>query len=196
MSLKAKLISTIAAFCLVISLLFVGVFAANNVSIQMGGQVTFTATDVYGDVTITYSGAANNPARLYADFDASTPDGTMTWDEGNPSEQNLVFNQGDPIRVTIAIHNEADDRAMWVLFENLPSITSAEFSSILSVSTSHYGVNGTENTLSANTPFSIPANTTYQVVFDLTLSSYNQTIEGEDATWTCNFALSNSQPSA
>lgn len=196
MSLKAKLISTIAAFCLVISLLFVGVFAANNVSIQMGGQVTFTATDVYGDVTITYSGAANNPARLYADFDASTPDGTVTWDEGNPSEQNLVFNQGDPIRVTIAIHNEADDRAMWVLFEKLPSITSAEFSSILSVSTPHYGVNGTENTLSANKPFSIPANTTYQVVFDLTLSSYNQTIEGEDATWTCNFALSNSQPSA
>lgn len=196
MSLKAKLISTIAAFCLVISLLFVGVFAANNVSIQMGGQVTFTATDVYGDVTITYSGAANNPARLYADFDASTPDGTVTWDEGNPSEQNLVFNQGDPIRVTIAIHNEADDRAMWVLFENLPSITSAEFSSILSVSTPHYGVNGTENTLSANTLFSIPANTTYQVKFDLQLSSYNQTISGEDATWTCNFALSNSQPSA
>ena len=196
MSLKAKLISTIAAFCLVISLLFVGVFAANNVSIQMGGQVTFTATDVYGDVTITYSGAANSQLRLYAEFDADTPEGPVTWTEGDPDEQNLEFTQGEPITVTITIHNAAIDRSMWVLFENLPSITSAEFSSILSVSTPHYGVNGTENILFANTPFSIPANTTYQVKFDLQLSSYNQTISGEDATWTCNFALSNSQPSA
>ncbi len=197
MSLKAKLISTISAFCLVLALLVVGVFAAQSATIQLGGTVSFTATAVVGDVTITYSGEENSQLRLYAEFDADTPEGEeVDWIEGDPDAQNLVFTQGEPIRVTIAIHNEADDRAMWVLFENLPSITSAKFSSILSVSTPHYGVNGTENILSANTPFSIPANTTYQVKFDLQLSSYNQTISGEDATWTCNFALSNSQPSA
>ena len=54
MSLKAKLVSTIAAFCMVICLLSVGIWAANSGTVNLGGSVSFTATDV--NVRVEYVG--------------------------------------------------------------------------------------------------------------------------------------------
>ena len=58
MNLKAKLISTIAAVCLVVCLVTVGIWAAGAASIKIGGSVLFEASDV--SVTITGSVSGNN----------------------------------------------------------------------------------------------------------------------------------------
>lgn len=193
MSLKAKLISTISAFCLVLALLVVGVFAAQSATIQLGGTVSFTATAVVGDVTITYSGEENSQLRLYAEFDADTPEGEeVDWIEGDPDAQNLVFTQGEPITVTITIHNAAIDRSMWVLFDNLPSTTMS--TGTVSVSTPTYGTSGTGSAVAADTPFQVLAGQTIQVQFSLSITSgYNNDLSG---TWTCAFDLSNDNPNA
>lgn len=192
MSLKAKLISTISAFCLVLALLVVGVFAAQSATIQLGGTVSFTATAVVGDVTITYSGEENSQLRLYAEFDADTPEGPVTWTEGDPDAQNLEFTQGEPITVTITIHNAAIDRSMWVLFDNLPSTTMS--TGTVSVSTPTYDTSGTGSTVAADTPFQVLAGQTIQVQFSLLITSgYNNDLSG---TWTCAFDLSNDNPNA
>ena len=60
MSLKAKLASTIAAVCMVICLLSVGIFAATTAKISLSGSVSFVAQDVDVSVAATVSGAAVN----------------------------------------------------------------------------------------------------------------------------------------
>ena len=57
MTLKNKLISLFSAFVLVVSIMIIGIYAANNVTVNMGGNITFEATDVYAKVTGTISGA-------------------------------------------------------------------------------------------------------------------------------------------
>ena len=51
MTLKTKLISAIVAFVMVASLMMVGILASPTVTMQMGGNVSFTATDL--QVTIS-----------------------------------------------------------------------------------------------------------------------------------------------
>ena len=58
MSLKAKLVSSVAAFMLVLALLVVGVLAVPQATINMGGSITFDATDVVGSVSVATDGAA------------------------------------------------------------------------------------------------------------------------------------------
>ena len=50
MSLKMKLVSTVSAFMLVLGLLIMGVFAGPTAKINLGGSISFKATDVYADV--------------------------------------------------------------------------------------------------------------------------------------------------
>ena len=57
MTLKNKLISLFSAFVLVVSIMIIGIYAANNVPVNMGGNITFDASDVYAKVTGTISGA-------------------------------------------------------------------------------------------------------------------------------------------
>ena len=50
MTLKVKLTSTIAAFVLVLGLLIMGVFASPTATINLGGSISFKATDVHATV--------------------------------------------------------------------------------------------------------------------------------------------------
>lgn len=60
MTLKAKLFSTIAAFCLVAVLMIVGVFAASSVSVNMSGKISFTANDVVAIISGTVTGTKDD----------------------------------------------------------------------------------------------------------------------------------------
>ena len=51
MTLKMKLISMISAFMLVLGLMLIGIYAVNQISVDFGGNISFTATDVYARVT-------------------------------------------------------------------------------------------------------------------------------------------------
>ena len=57
MTLRTKLISCIVAFVMVASIMLVGIFASSTITLQMGGNVSFTATDL--QVTISNGVLAN-----------------------------------------------------------------------------------------------------------------------------------------
>lgn len=69
MSLKAKLVSTIAAVCMVICLLSVGIWAANRGVVNIGGSVSFDISDV--NVRVTGTVKQGLTAAGYADLDVT-----------------------------------------------------------------------------------------------------------------------------
>lgn len=56
MKRKIRILSTVATMALVATVMCVGIYAATRVDITGTGSITFTATDVYADVTIAQSG--------------------------------------------------------------------------------------------------------------------------------------------
>ena len=127
MSLKVKLISTISAFILVLSMFFVGVFAAQNVELNVGGSVSFTATSVYAQITGSYVGTAEHPSQAQSltpiDIDAETTDGAVDMPD-DWTNMPLNFDaSGSEITVTISIKNLATDRAIAVSLTDNTSIT-------------------------------------------------------------------------
>ena len=117
MSLKAKLATTIAALCMVICLLTVGVWAASKTTVNMNGSVSFTANDVYATVAVATTGAETNITDKAVTFNcgnantgvdnANTNTGaTETWDD-----QDLKFSAKDAtitITFTVTNHGERD----------------------------------------------------------------------------------------
>ena len=57
MKRKIRILSTVATMALVATVMCVGIYAATRVDITGSGSITFTANDVYADVTIAQSGA-------------------------------------------------------------------------------------------------------------------------------------------
>lgn len=108
MSLKLKLISLISAFTLVLGMLLFGVFAATNVTIQMGGSLSFIATDVYAKVTGAITGAGvGNQTLPTIEFSASNENP----DQSGWQNLDLEFNTaGDPITIEVTVENLASDR--------------------------------------------------------------------------------------
>ena len=118
MSLKAKLISSISAFVLVLALLVVGVFALPQANVPLGGTINFQATNVYAEITGTISGQENGPASLpKLEFSNNQTPDTSGWAKGD-----LVFDpNASPIQIQIEINvkNLSKERALYVKVEDL-----------------------------------------------------------------------------
>ena len=109
MTLKTKLISAIVAFVMVASLMMVGILASPTVTMQMGGNVSFTATDL--QVTIsdgvlangTLEDSANKMQGVKIDaYDDGTEE-LATW-----TNLNLAFNEsGEDMTITFTITNNS-----------------------------------------------------------------------------------------
>ena len=101
MNLKMKLTTTIAAFFLVLGLLMMGVYSAQNATVNLGGSILFTATNVHAKVSGTVSNAVTNPTLPTLEFKAETQTDTSDW------EDNLLeFNDdGSAITISISIEN-------------------------------------------------------------------------------------------
>ncbi len=109
MTYKAKLITSICAFFLVLALLAAGVWAAKTVNISIGGTVNFTATSVYCTVTGEVENAKTNPTLPQLDFSADT-NPTVTWSPTDLSFQDEGTNMGQDINIVITVQNKADRR--------------------------------------------------------------------------------------
>ena len=163
MSLKAKLVSAIAAFCLVLALMIVGIFAANSATINMGGSISFTTDSIYAKVAYTVTG---NPGTI------TGKDVTIDEDYTGPTEWNginLTFDSTHTeIEVVITIQNLSATNAIDVSAETLPG---ASLSSGHITTTSQYKIGSGANT-------------------NLTTSTQDLTIEGgETMTITITFNL-------
>lgn len=111
MTLKTKLISIIVAFVMVVSLMLVGIFASSTITMQMGGNVSFTANGVYAEVTGTITGASGGQVTLpkvEIDYTDTTENITMPTEWTNMP---LTFDEnGSEITVSFTITNLATDR--------------------------------------------------------------------------------------
>ena len=112
MTLKMKLTASISAFVLIIGLMLMGIMAVNQATVNMGGSINFTATDVYARVT----GKIENAQGEYADkelppLEFSAENGTP--DQSGWSGLNLLFDDdATPIVITVTVENLARDRQL------------------------------------------------------------------------------------
>ncbi len=109
MSLKKKLVTTIGMFCLTCALLLVGVWAISNASVEIGGTISFNATNILATITGNIDGAAagtTNPEELvYTTTTEPEAAALATW------KKNLTFKDtGDTITYTITIKNDSESR--------------------------------------------------------------------------------------
>ena len=181
MTTKAKLVSTIAAFCLVLALLIVGVLAVPTATINMGGQISFEATDVNAKVEINVEGTAAHD---------DTDDKTFKFnaDEGAATEawtgKNWVFDETRTITVTIKVTNLDTVRNLNVTFT--PPTTASNLEVAASSSDSQ-----TVSAMKTLTPTSGNV-ITYTVIF----TPENENLAVNGANWTATLVLANVEADA
>ena len=119
MSLKIKLISCISAFILILGMFIAGVLSAQQAQVNIGGSISFNATDVYARVTGSVANAQSNPTLsdlLFTANDDSSPSETAlaTW-----SNMDLDFDQTPtPIEISITVENLSTERTLTVNLTN------------------------------------------------------------------------------
>lgn len=106
MKAKAKLLTAILAFCLVLSFLVTGVLATKKASVNLGGTVTFVAKNIYCEVTGAYTGTTPSqaPQKLFWDAE-NEPTDFSSWN-GTSLEFDDV---GTAIVFTVTIKNLSDE---------------------------------------------------------------------------------------
>jgi len=112
MSIKRKLITTIALFCLTIALIAVGIWAAGTGVVSIGGSVGFEAEDVYCKITGEVKNADKSYQLSELNYSAALePDA----DQLNTWKNDLDFTEeGTPITIEITIENLSDERSIFV----------------------------------------------------------------------------------
>ena len=125
MSLKAKIISAVVAIVFVVALIGVGVWAAETASVTLGGSVSFSATNVYcdisGEITNLKGGA---PVLDTLKFDASSTEGPTEGDVSTWAGNALNFkNSGKPVVYIITIKNNSTTNAINVQLEDTAAAT-------------------------------------------------------------------------
>ena len=116
MSAKVKLISFISAFVLVLGIMIIGVLSAEQVQVNIGGSVSFNATNVYAKVSGNIS-RAKTGNKTFSTLTYSAEETT-----GNESDwTNLDLNfdsDATPILIEITVENLSTDRELQVSLEN------------------------------------------------------------------------------
>ena len=110
MSAKVKLISFISAFILVLGIMIIGVLSAEQVQVNIGGSVSFNATNVYAKVSGNISGAETGN-KTFSTLTYSAEE--TTGDESDWTNLALEFTETpDPIIITITVENLSTQRTL------------------------------------------------------------------------------------
>ena len=116
MSAKVKLISFISAFVLVLGIMIIGVLSAEQVKVNIGGSVSFNATNVYARVSGNVSGAGSGN-KIFSTLTYSASE--TTGDESDWTNLDLNFDSdATPILIEITVENLSTDRELQVSLEN------------------------------------------------------------------------------
>lgn len=148
MTLKAKLISSIVAFILVASLMVVSIFASPTINMQIGGNVSFTATSVHATITGSIAGSTQyqtekSLTQIDIDYTDTTEDITMPDDWSN---MGLTFDEnGTDIVVEITITNLASDRGIEIVLTDSSSTSNYTIAKSASVGSSITGTTDTRS---------------------------------------------------
>lgn len=191
MTTKAKLVSTIAAFCLVLALMVVGVLAASSATVNLGGSLSFIASDVDATVTVNATGCSET-------IDGSSPNYSHTFDAGSEESDwtneniDLTFSDKDTdIVITIKVTNNNEERALKVSFTDstLPSVTADQNVSM----TVRTGDNAAASTAATKGTETIEVGVGEYAIIELTISidDPNASVKEASASWEAALTLSN-----
>lgn len=175
MSFKIKLVSCLSAFIIVVIVMLVAVFAATNVTLNIGGNVSFTATATQATISQgmvsngTLADSANKMHEIVIDAENDGATAIATW-----SGLELTFNEnGQDMTITFGITNNHTERDLQVSISN--TITSSDNATMAITSTSDDPITG----------IIIPANTTgtansetITVTFSVTNKAMPASLEG------------------
>ena len=168
MSLKVKLVSFISMFILVLSLMLISVFAATNVTLNIGGNVSFTASSVNALITGSIAGnAAGGSTLTTIDIDASDPDGPVSMPSDWTSMDLTFTESASPIIVTINIQNRSTDREIAVSLTDSTNISNVE----VIRECDGVGINASDSR-------NIPGGETITYTFELNVQSQNSSANG------------------
>ena len=146
MTLKMKLTASISAFVLVLGLMLMGIMAVNQATVNMGGSISFTATDVYAHITGSIANDTSSPSDLDVTYSAEETTGDPTvW-----NDLNLAFDsQATPIEVTITVENLSAQNTLRVNLNDKLSSTIENFEKVVQNDGETY-TNHTDITLQPN----------------------------------------------
>ena len=132
MKLKAKLISTIAAFAMVLCLTIVGVWAATTVNVTVTGTVGYIATDVDATVEGSITGITETGKTYSQTFNSDTvgEPATGSWDLSN-----ITFAKGQDVVITLKVTNNSTERALEATIANNGAATGTNTTAELGTTT-------------------------------------------------------------
>ena len=183
MKKKKSFWSIIARYA--IALLFISSWAVlgvaiaiNSAKVDIGGKVTFQATDVYADITgaITGTKTTNTLEDIHLDASTSSFTSPSSW-------KNLVFDfvqDTNNIVFTITVTNKSAERSLWVDFEDTISATNVKITRKIA---------GTE--VSAFSATEITASSTKAFEISMQVENLNKSATGD---FTLALKLSNDEP--
>lgn len=141
MKLKAKLISTIAAFAMVLCLTIVGVWAAATVTVSVTGTVSYTATDVDATVTGTITGITESDKNFSKTFNAASTENSGAWDLSG-----ITFVKNQEVVITLTVKNNSTERSLTATLANNGGATGTNTTATLAEPTTYtVAAGGTES---------------------------------------------------
>ena len=191
MTYKAKLITSICAFFLVLALLAAGVWAAKTVNISIGGTVNFTATSVYCNVDGVIKGSKEGtqtltPLHFEADeSESSTLTGSWTPNLNFVDEGDTM---GQDITMTITITNLAT-RGLNVTLTNTSSQTPGYGDQNVEIDIKYGTTAENATTYNSGTIQTITAGTTSSHTTGVFVITFHLATKNNPATLNYNFTV-------
>ena len=181
MTIKTKLISCIVAFIMVASLMLVGIFATQTITMQMGGSVSFNANSVYAKVTGSIKGSQENST------ETPLTEFTIEYDD------ETVIMPSDWTNMGLTFDEKATDIVVEMTIENLATDRGIEISLNDNSTTTNYQVNktagGTSVSGSTDTR-TINGGEIVTYIFTLHVQSQNNPASGQ---FLINYTLNNTE---
>lgn len=191
MTYKAKLITSICAFFLVLALLAAGVWAAKTINISIGGTVNFTATSVYCNVDGVIKGSKEGTQTLTQlhfeadESESSTLTGSWTPDLNFVDEGDTM---GQDITMTITITNLAT-RGLNVTLTNTSSQTPGYGDQNVEIDIKYGTTAENATTYNSGTTQTITAGTTSSHTTGVFVITFHLTTKNNPATLNYNFTV-------
>lgn len=171
MSNKVKLVSIITALVFVLSLLIVGVLAAQTATVNLGGTITFQAKDVQATISAgvvtngSVADAENKMQTVVLDAENDGAAAIATW-----SGLNLTFDDGgDDVTITFTITNDHGEKDLIV--------TTVQTDGTTDNATMTTTVTGGTGTVTSNT-IAVGSSAEYTVTFHIVDQNASASITG------------------
>ena len=190
MSIKMKLVSCISAFILVLGIFIFGVLSAEQATVNLGGSISFDATDVYARVTGKVQNAQTNPTLDTLEFSATND----TPDQSSWSGLELQFDsRATDITIEVTVENLSMERELTVNVTDALATPVDNLGKTILLDGASY-VSGMNKTIPVAT--AADASNTSKVTFTITLDvlDHNKSLPSTTFDYDINLYDENSVP--